>query len=320
MKIKKNKTCWICDSFVHAKLVRTRDGNKYPLNICCKCNFYFFPKDFTWLITSDRFEQNRLKKAGLEIPNIKEDFRNGAIQTKRYIKEWITKADYSKNILEIGCSWGYFLKPIKDLGINCVGVEINPIRANYVEKKLKIPCCQTLEEVEQRKTMFHKIFIFFTLQYISHPKEYINRLLDLLKRGGTIYIVTPNHEDVLKDIWRNQGFIDFFYEKMSVGYYTVKSLHRLMVHINDNFRFYNIRTKQGYSFLNHLSWYFTDRPRTTGIVGGDNYCEVISEQIKNSGHMLGKKIAKLIYDFCKQYYRLIEQYNYGNQIILKIIK
>ncbi len=49
-----------------------------------------------------------------------------------YIAEYIEPADRGANVLEIGCSVGYFLKLARDAGAVPYGIEVNTQRADYV--------------------------------------------------------------------------------------------------------------------------------------------------------------------------------------------
>jgi 2-polyprenyl-3-methyl-5-hydroxy-6-metoxy-1,4-benzoquinol methylase len=313
--------CWICDSSTTIKLVKTRDGKRRIIRFCPKCDFYFFSKGAPHLITHNKFEEARLKTACLNIPDLKIDFKNGIDQSCDYIKKYIKKSDYSKNILEIGCSWGYFLKLLKDRGIKAVGLEINPVRVNYVEKDLGVPCYKSLKDIEKDKLTFHKIFIFYVIQYIPKPVEYFNRLFKLLQKGGTVYIITPNLNDILLSVWQNKDYANFFFEKMTVAYYSVEAIRRLMSVLKHNYSIsYHLKTEQGYSFFNHLNWYFIRKPRTTGIVGGDKFVLDVSKKISSSNRKLGRELSDLINRFDCKYRSLIEKYDLGNRIILKVKK
>lgn len=316
-----NRKCWICDNKTIIKSLKTRDNKRRIINICLKCDFYFFKKSFSDLVTSNKFEKARLGTAGLKIPTLKADFKNGLIQSHGYVKRFISKSDRSKNILEIGCSWGYFLKLLKQRGIKAVGLEINPIRAAYVSENLDIPCYQQLESIEKKKITFHKIFLFYTIQYIPQPREYFNRLLNLLEKNGTIYLVTPNLNDILNVIWKNKRYAEFFFEKKTVACYSVTAIKRLMTELNrSTYISYHLETCQEYSFLNHLNWYFTGKPRTTGIVGGDRYVADVSKILCLSKKKLGRELNGCLKEFDSKYRVLIEKYNLGNQMILKIKK
>ena len=87
----------------------------------------------------------------------------------------------------------------------------------------------------------------------------------------------------------------------------------------------SISTRQGYSFANHLSWYLTNAPRTTGVVGGDNYIRDIVARLNNdseeassldikTGANIAKGLDSLIKDFDICYKKCLEDQGCGNQI------
>ncbi len=311
--------CWICERATSRKEVPIRGGGKDQVNCCDYCDFHFFPRDNTTLLTTNQLDQTRLARAGLEIPEIALDYENGLKQAAGYIQDYLTESDIGKNILEVGCSWGYFLDLVKKKGAHPYGLELNPVRAHYVRKLLNISCYQTLEELEATHLTFHKIFAFYVLEYIANPKVYLKRLHDLLQPGGQLIIITPNLDDLIKDIWQNPGFINFFYDETAIAYYSVRALNNLTA-IFTELSSCAIKTKQGYSFINHLSWYLTQKPRTTGMVGGDRYVNDISVTLSSNSHELGQKLANLIELFDRQYRESIELHGWGNQIICKLVK
>jgi SAM-dependent methyltransferase len=310
--------CLACGEPTDKKVIRLRDGNKDSINFCKYCGLEFFNNENLNLIEENKYEEARLGSVGLDIPSIEEDFQNGFEQSKKYVETYIDKK-WSGDILEIGCSYGYFLKQSYDLGHNSVGVEKNPIRRKYVEKELAIKCYPDLKTIEIEKRKFDKIFMFFVIEYIDKPKEYVKRLIDLLNNNGEIIIITPNLEDVLKKYWNLRSYKNFFYERQSICYFTLNAAKSLLENIKgDNFSF-SIDTKQGYSIFNHLSWYFTKKPSTTGIVGGDDFKKTLYESLVER-KKISKELRNYINKIDLEYKAMIESNNLGNQIIIRIKK
>ena len=213
-------TCRICEGPAHSRPVEVRGGKPIALWHCLSCNFDFFAHDPTPSLMADKLDQSRLQAAGLEIPPVERDFSNGLRQSQSYIETYLGPEDIGRNILEIGCCWGYFLKLLQDKGCNPYGVELNAVRARYVNVTLGIPCFTVLEACEQQGIQFKQIFLFYVLEYIPNPGRYLTRLLKLLDADGRIVLITPNLVDPLKDIWRNQAFGGFFYDECAVNYFS----------------------------------------------------------------------------------------------------
>lgn len=311
--------CWICGRTAGKRTVTLRGGGQRALRNCSRCRFCFFDFDNTENLKQNRLDQTRLVQAGLAVPPVRTDFKNGIQQSLGYVRRFLGAGDKSKNILEVGCSWGYFLQASRKAGVRPFGVEINLLRARYVKTRLKIPCYPSLEEIEKEGIRFQKIFLFYSLEYIAMPKEFLNRLWSLLDKGGKIIIITPNLDDVLKDVWRNQGFRDFFYDKTAIAHYSTRALSKLLAPFKKT-GLVKVSTEQGYSFVNHLSWYLTNKPKTTHVVGGDRYVEDIASLLSSSQNRLGALLSGLIRAFDRQYRRCIETAHYGNRLIAVITK
>jgi len=311
MKVK----CWICNSSTIQRTVRLRDDSQNKINACQDCGFEFFNLENMEAIKNNQFEDLRLASAGLKIPDINQDFNNGYNQSEEYIKRYIDSDSKEIEVLEIGCSWGYFLARLKEKNINCIGLEKNPVRQKFVQNKTGFKCYNDLIKVEEKNMNFDKIFMFYTLEYISNPLDYIKRLLKLLKPNGELIIYTPNLSDILKDSWNNEAFNKFFYEKQTIGYYTLESMRRLVKKVKNNKISYQLSTEQGYSFYNHLSWYLTNKPKSTGIVGGDNFTNEILSTFKQNTD-IEQALKALILNFDNEYKKIVEKSKAGNRIIL----
>lgn len=321
--------CPICNSgaeHIETKDVTVRSGKMMQISHCKNCHHEFFNHDPSQNLAQNHLDESRLKAAGLDIPSRDADFKNGVHQSLPYISEYISANDAGTNILEIGCSWGYFLRLLSDHGIKPYGVEINTIRSNYVNEVLKIPCVTDISEYERRNIKFNKIFLFYVIEYIPNPVSYIQRLINLLDQNGMIILITPNLDDTLKDIYCNKGFIDFFYDENSIHYFSVKSSQKMLERLNIDSENSTVKTHEGYSFINHINWFLTQKPRTTNIVGGDKFVNQLIQSVNDSSSSaspnsaLSGELVNLLSKFDFEYNHLLEKYDYGNQIRIVIRK
>lgn len=311
-----------------AKIVETRAKKKIKLFYCKKCDFEFFSHNPKKNLELNKLDISRLTKAGISAPSVKEDFKNGIVQSTNYLRKHINKSDKKNNILEVGCSWGYFLSLLKDFGSIPYGLEINKVRSNYVRKNLKIRCENDLAKYEKEGVKFNKIFLFYVIEYIPNPVEYLTRLFRLLETKGSIIIYTPNKNDVLKSILKNEEYLDFFYDENSVNYFSKKSLICLMKKLK--IKKYSLKSQQGYSIINFFSWFNKNHPTKTEVVGGDNYIEKLTQillslnKIRTGGNkkirLVRKKLIKLINKTNLDYKNILKSFDLGNRLILKIHK
>jgi len=313
--------CPVCATPASHRFQMARSGKELSMWHCGPCQYDFLDHDPSNDLAANKLDETRLKSVGLDIPTLEKDFQNGLSQSRPYISEYLNDNDRDANILEVGCSWGYFLQLVKDIGASPFGIELNTLRANYVNNELRIPCDSNLEACESRRITFRKIFLFYVLEYIYDPVSYLQRLVNMLEPGGLLVVITPNLNDAIKDLWRNPGFRNFFYDEHAINYMTVRTVERLVMRLSKADVL--IETRQGYSFINHVSWFLTQAPRTTGVVGGDNFVEDILEKLQSRQEYTGSddhegqlaiKLRDLIGAFDRDYRNLLEEASYGNQI------
>jgi 2-polyprenyl-3-methyl-5-hydroxy-6-metoxy-1,4-benzoquinol methylase len=308
--------CNICNNKIKKKTIITRSKKKLKINICNNCDYEFFLTEKKKNLKKNKLDDYRLTMAGLKLPSQEEEFLNGLIQSKEYINKHLKKNRL--NILEIGCSLGYFLLSAKRRGHKCTGIEINEIKRDYVNQNLKIQCFEKIDFLNQNK--FDKIFLFYSLEYISNPLNYLKKLKELLSKNGEIIIYTPNKNDHINSLTNLEEYNNFFYEENSINYFSPKSLINLSKQIS---RRYEVKLLQGYSIINYVNWVMHKRPFNTGFVGKDDFVKVLISSIKpqkKEQKMLVKKIKNQVIKLDNFYRKNLIENGISNIILLKIRK
>ena len=316
--------CKICKKETKSKYVITRSGKKKIIYYCNNCDYEFFDYDPVKNLKRNQLNISRLKKAGLNVPKINVEFNNGIEQSKKYLEQYIKKSDKKKYILDVGCSLGYFLYTCKKFGCEKVyGLEVNETNRKFVKKKLKIRCEKNIDIYEKEIIKFDKIFLFYSLEYVSDPLDFIRKLYLSLNQNGEIIIITPNKSDVIKNLLVEKNYLNFFYDINSINYFSLKSFKVILKKLNlINFKIYN---KQGYSLLNLFNWFLNKKPISSAWVGEDSiFKNFVDEIIKNKKNYKDNLFSKNLYNFFiktnNNYKKSLEKNRLGNQIILKIHK
>ena len=84
--------------------------------------------------------------------------------------------------------------------------------------------------------------------------------MNLLDKGGVVYLFTPNVNDPLLEIWQNKKYAEFYFEKMTIAYYSVKAIKRLMLEIKR--KIIESQTEKG--LYPYSSVYLKDVKKRTG--------------------------------------------------------
>ena len=165
--------------------------------------------------------------------------------------------------------------------------------------------------------------MFYSFEYIKSPYEYLAKLKTHLIKNGSIIIITPNKNDVLKDILDNDSYKNFFYEENSINYFSIRSMEHLAKNVS--FKKYNLFTHQGYSIVNFINWFLNHKPQKTGYVGENRYMQSLQENLKilygknnNKNNYVKKILLKIFNDSNKKFCLILENSNLGNQVILEL--
>lgn len=106
------------------------------------------------------------------------------------------------NVLEIGCGEGGVLLPFAEMGCNCFGVDLNPVRidlannfmAEYVKAGTAEFICKNVYDedfLERFKNYFDVIILKDAIEHIPNQELFIPYLKNLLKRDGQIFFGFP---------------------------------------------------------------------------------------------------------------------------------
>jgi SAM-dependent methyltransferase len=102
-------------------------------------------------------------------------------------------------VLDIGCGYGRFLRPLRDAGLDATGVEINPeiVAANRTAGL----SCMTAAEIEASATTYDVMVIAHVIEHFAPTDlmRLMDNYLDRLKTGGRLIIATPLASDYFYD-------------------------------------------------------------------------------------------------------------------------
>ena len=90
-------------------------------------------------------------------------------------------------MLELGCSNGYLMRLFAKIGYHCIGVDPD----QCFKDDETVAWFPTLSEVVEMP--FDVIAISHTLEHFNHPREELERLIDIYARNGTRFLIeVPN--------------------------------------------------------------------------------------------------------------------------------
>jgi 2-polyprenyl-3-methyl-5-hydroxy-6-metoxy-1,4-benzoquinol methylase len=107
----------------------------------------------------------------------------------------IVKSSSSGNkILDIGCGTGEFLHFCKQKGLITTGIEPNLQARNFATGQYGLNVYDETYLKKIPSASFDIITLWHVLEHVHQLKEYLQQILFLLKRDGTLIIALPNSE------------------------------------------------------------------------------------------------------------------------------
>ena len=108
-------------------------------------------------------------------------------------------------LLDYGCGSGAYLELMKHHGWQVVGFEPDPSAASVAQER-GIPILQDQGELEKFREEFDMITVSHVIEHIHDPGLCLALFHRLLKRGGKLFIDTPNADSlgmrIYKEFWR----------------------------------------------------------------------------------------------------------------------
>ena len=167
-----------------------------------------------------------------------------------------------KSVLEIGCSSGFMLLPLKEKGVKVIGVEPSGgftsfLRSNNIQVYSNLDELQTSSKIKRFDLVMH----FFVLEHVRDPVGFLKRAFKFVKPGGHMVFEVPSRNDPLVSIYNVSAFHKFYWSVAHNWYFNYDSLDYVLKQIAEN---YEIINEQRYDLSNHITWALDGKPGGQG--------------------------------------------------------
>ena len=207
----KRRNCIVCNSN-KKELIFTKFGFKH--NKCNNCGFIYVDPILNEEIThstfldEDSYTKVLLNKKNVYLDKIK--FEYGLQRLKINLK--------NKNLLDIGCGYGFFLDVAKKLGCQVSGSELNKSCLSLLKKK-KI---NLIKNFEENYGKFDIISMWLVLEHIADPSVLLKHIHSLLKKNGRLIINVPNSKSLTAKILKEN--CTMFSGEQHINFFSVDNL------------------------------------------------------------------------------------------------
>lgn len=230
--------CTSCDvAFLHPPLTEEEEARFYTKEFE-KFMEKRAGKDFDWSGPESHFQSSQ-KQYERRLPFLEDLLKPG------------------KRVLEIGCSSGFMLVPLKNKGLEVVGVEPSGGFGEFL-KKQDVKVYSSLEDLTAKeKEKFDIVMHFFVLEHIREPIDFLKQGLALLKDDGVMVFEVPSRDDPLVTIYNIPAFHKFYWSVAHHYYFNRVSLEFLLKKAAKKFE---VIPEQRYDLSNHMTWARDGKP------------------------------------------------------------
>lgn len=269
--------CKLCSSKnvdIITTKIRNASDDKMKVYKCNGCGVQFLHPYYSAIELQDYYSKYYRKEYTApdyyNLKNIRSYFHQQKQEAKvrlKRVKKYLKKTD---DILEIGCSSGYFLDTVKSYVNRVYGTEWDEKSAKFAQDM----GFTVLKNPEDFDILFDKIFIFHVLEHISDPVKFLINLKNKLKKDGILFMEVPNNNDILLTGYKIEEFKNFYYQSAHAWYFNRPSLSYILSKAGYKHEIINI---QRYDLSNHIYWLKNKKPGGQGF-----YNDIFDQKIKKA--------------------------------------
>lgn len=190
--------CPVCACSKHRKLY---DLEKGYLKSCCDCGTTFYlprptPQDLMNFYNSKEYREDYQigSMTGKEFS--KNRYEQFSDSLRKYKPSYFQSS--KKSLLDVGCGTGDFLASAADHGWKVEGIEISEVAAQQANQLLGINCVYvgTVDTIKLQDSTYDLATSYHVIEHLLEPMVMLQRIYDLLKPGGILFLETPNINSV----------------------------------------------------------------------------------------------------------------------------
>lgn len=219
----KLKKCVVCDAS-EASFLPWGSSGQFPSDQCQQCGLVFMNPQLTKEGLDDYYK-NYINRRRLN-NEIKMQQRFSQYQIDR---EVIRRFIKNGNLLDIGCSGGFFLDVLGD-EFTRFGTELDAEAVSYLRSQFpkfeKNIHCGTLISASYPDSQFDLVTLRGVIEHVPDPIEVLCELSRITRSGGYCYIcATPNADSVLANIFKENWTL--FHPVQHLWHFSPSTLEKL---------------------------------------------------------------------------------------------
>ncbi len=276
----KLRNCPNCKSHNYKKILLK---DKLKIVKCAKCELIYVNPIFNFEDYFNTYKSKNYQKIMKSLGEKSHLYRLNRFGKERY--EYLKKKVLKKkiNLLDVGCSTGFFIEYANSKGWKCEGLELNPSAAIFGEKrKLKI-FQKTLEEHKPKKK-YDIVTMFDVLEHLPNPGQEINVVKKILNNKGLLYVYVPNWQSATR-ILMGEKNSHFIWPTHHLTYFTPNTLINFFSRRGFNILDWETQGLDLYDY----KWFLDNKNKKNNFT--TKQIDILQFYINSSGH--GKNLRML---------------------------
>lgn len=303
----KSAKCYLCSSNNYRLIVKK---SKYDIVRCNNCSFIFTTPYPDKNVTEKFYRSFDYKDSSSAEKVIRSDSKRSLEIIDQFIER-------KGELLDVGCGRGYFLDEARRLGWNTYGVDSSKLTIDFAKRVLRLNVFRSDIFSFQPEKSFDLISLNQVVEHFANPEILINQCGKHLKRGGLLYIATPNVESISARVLKDN--FDHYIPPEHLGYFSRRTLKRLLEKLD-----FKVVYTGSWSYPSDLGGIIkTLLGKKTQLKESGRYFDNISCESEYSSNFFNvKHIKSFIFDkvFCRLFYKLLCFDSWGINLEMLAVK
>jgi len=221
---------------------------------CNKCSFFYVNPILNEAALYKAYEGEASNDAFFEVylSNTQQSFDRAGFERVLKHLDLLNKPQ-SKKIMDVGCSFGHFLKVAQERGWDDIGVDLNEKAVDYANNVVKVKVLKCLlADAKFPPDSFDVVTLWNVLEHVPDPRSLVKDSHRLLKKGGILFIETPNIDSLATRIMHEKCIT--FGGRNHINYFSKKTVSRMLEEEGFELVDYTTVISELNTVINHLNY------------------------------------------------------------------